>query len=96
MPLNFSEYSSLPLKQERYSKSFKATEITMLSIQELQVRAASLPLLKYALRLPHLTLIFLLNLLALALRFILLFGLRAISLPFLQAEAPEIDLADIE
>jgi hypothetical protein len=32
----------------------------------------------------------------LSLKLILLFGLKIISLPVFQAEAPEIDLADIE
>lgn len=68
----------------------------MLSIQELQARAASLPLLKLCLRLLHPTLIFLSNLLGLALKLILLLGLKLVSLPLFQAEAPEIDLADIE
>ena len=68
----------------------------MLSIQELQVRAASLPLLKQGLRLPQLTLTLSSNLLDLALKFILLFGLKLISLLVFQAEVPEIDLADVE
>ena len=68
----------------------------MLSIQKLQVRGQSLPLLKHGLRLPHLTLTLLLNLLDLALKFILLLCLKLISLFFFRAEAPEIDLADIE
>ena len=68
----------------------------MLSIQKLQVRAQSLPLLKHGLRLAHLTLTLLSDLPDLALKFILLLGLKLISLFFFQAEAPEIDLADIE
>jgi hypothetical protein len=68
----------------------------MLSIQELQVRAASLPLLKQGLRLLHPTLDLLSNLLELTLKFILLFVLRLISLFPFDGEAPEIDLADIE
>lgn len=68
----------------------------MLSIHKLQVRAESLPLLKHGLRLLHVTWLFLSNILGLALKFILLFGLRLISLPVFQVEAPEIDLADID
>ena len=68
----------------------------MLSILKLQVRAKSFPLLKQGLRLPQLTLNLFSNLLDLALKFILLFGLKLISLFVFQAEAPEIDLADIE
>ena len=68
----------------------------MLCIQKLQVRAKSLPLLKQGLKLPHLTLTLLSNLLDLALKFILLFGLKLISLPVFQVEAPEIDLTDVE
>jgi hypothetical protein len=68
----------------------------MLSIHQLQVRAESLPLLKHGLRLLHVTWLFLSNILGLALKFILLFGLKLISLPVFQVEAPEIDLADIE
>jgi hypothetical protein len=68
----------------------------MLSILKLQVRAESLPLLKDGLRGLHLTLTFFTNLLNLALNFILLFGLKLITLPIFHAEAPEIDLADIE
>ena len=68
----------------------------MLSIHKLQVRAESLPLLKHGLSLLHVTWLFLANILGLALNFILLFGLKLISLPVFQVEAPEIDLADIE
>ena len=68
----------------------------MLSIQKLQVRAESLPLLKNGLTLLHLALVLLSKPLNLALNLILLFGLKLISLPIFQAEAPEIDLADIE
>jgi hypothetical protein len=53
-------------------------------------------LLKNGLRLLHLTLTFLANLMDLALNFSLLFGLKLISLLVFQAEAPEIDLAEIE
>ena len=68
----------------------------MLCIQKLQARAESLTLLKYASRLPHLILIFLSNLPGLALKFILLFGLKLLSLLTFPAEAPKIDLAGIE
>ena len=68
----------------------------MLSIQELQARAASLHLLKLCSRLLHSALIFLSNLMGLGLKVTLLVGLKLISLPLFQAEAPEIDLADIE
>ena len=68
----------------------------MLSILKLQVRAKSLPLLKQGLRLPQVTLTLFSNLLDLALKFILLFGLKLIALLVFQAEAPEIDLADVE
>ena len=68
----------------------------MLSIHQLQIRAESLPLLKHGLRLLHVTWLFLSNILGLALKFILLFGLKLISLPVFQVEAPEIDLADVE
>jgi hypothetical protein len=68
----------------------------MLSIQRLQVRAESLPLLKHVLRLLHLALDLLSKLVDLSLKLILLFGLKIISLPVFQTEAPEIDLADIE
>ena len=68
----------------------------MLSILKLQVRAGSLPLLKDGLRVLYLTLTFLTDLLNLALNFILIFGLKFLSLLVFQAEAPEIDLADIE
>ena len=68
----------------------------MLSIHQLQVRAESLPLLKHGLSLLHVTWLFLANILGLALKFILLFGLKLIALPVFQVEAPEIDLADIE
>ena len=68
----------------------------MLSIQELQARAASLHLLKLRSRLLHSALIFLSNLMGLGLKVTLLVGLKLISLPLFQAEAPEIDLADIE
>ena len=68
----------------------------MLSIQKLQFRAESLPLLKHGLTLLHLALVLLSKPLNLALDLILLFGLKLISLPIFQAEAPEIDLADIE
>lgn len=77
-------------------RSFKNIGITMLSIQELQVSSESFPLLKHGLRLLHLVLSLFLKLLDLALSFILLFGLKIISLPVFQAEAPEIDLADVE
>ena len=63
----------------------------MLSIHQLQIRAESLPLLKHGLRLLHVTWLFLSNILGLALNFILLFGLKLISLPVFQVEAPEID-----
>lgn len=68
----------------------------MLSIQKLQVRTESLPLIKHGLRLPHLALALFLMLLDLALRFILIIGLKLICRPLFQAEAPEIDLADVE
>jgi hypothetical protein len=68
----------------------------MLSIQELQVSSESIPLLKHGLRLPHLALSLFLKLLDLALSFILIIGLKLISLAVFQAEAPEIDLADVE
>ena len=68
----------------------------MLSVLKLQVSAGSLPLLKLGSRLFHLALTFLTNLLNLALNFILLFGLKLITLPFFHSEAPEIDLAEIE
>ena len=68
----------------------------MLSIHQLQIRAESLPSLKHGLRLLHVTWLFLSNILGLALKFILLFGLKLISLPVFQVEAPEIDLADVE
>lgn len=68
----------------------------MSSMQKLQVRAESLPLLKNGLSLLHLALILLSKPLNLALNLILLFALKLISLPIFQAEAPEIDLADIE
>ncbi|MGD8529572.1 MAG: hypothetical protein PVG97_01235 [Syntrophobacterales bacterium] len=68
----------------------------MLSIQRLQVRAESLPLLKHVLRLLQLVLDLLSKLVDLSLKLILLFGLKIISLPVFQTEAPEIDLADIE
>jgi hypothetical protein len=68
----------------------------MLSIQKLQVSTESLPLLKRSLKLPHFALALVLKPLDLALSFILLFGLKLISLPVFQAEAPEIDLADVE
>ena len=68
----------------------------MLCIQKLQARAKSLTLLKYASRLPRLILIFLSNLPGLALKFILLFGLKLLSLLTFPAEAPKIDLAGIE
>jgi hypothetical protein len=53
-------------------------------------------LLKHVLRLLHLALDLLSKLVDLSLKLILLFGLKIISLPVFQAEAPEIDLADIE
>jgi hypothetical protein len=68
----------------------------MLSIQRLQVRAESLPLLKHVLRLLQLVLDLLSKLVDLSLKLILLFGLKIISLPVFQTEAPEIDLADVE
>ena len=68
----------------------------MLSILKLQVRAESLPLLKHGLSLLHLALVLLSKTLNLALNLILLLGLKLIALPIFQAEAPEIDLADIE
>jgi hypothetical protein len=68
----------------------------MLSIPKRQARTESLPLLQNGVRLLHLTLTLLSNLMDLGLKFILLFGLRLISLLIFQAEAPEIDLADIE
>ena len=68
----------------------------MLSILKLQVRAGSLPLLKDGLRVLHLALTLLPKLLDLVLELFLLFGLKLLSLLVFQAEAPEIDLADIE
>ena len=68
----------------------------MLSIQKLQVRAKSLPLLKHGLSLLRLALVLLSKPLNLALNLILLVGLKLISIPVFQIEAPEIDLADIE
>ena len=68
----------------------------MLSTPKLQVRAESLPLLRNVLRPLHLTLAFFSNLMDLALKLILLFGLKLISLLVFQSEAPEIDLADLE
>ena len=68
----------------------------MLSIQKLQVRAESLPMIKHGLKLPHLAVTLLSKLLDLALKIVLLFGLKLISLLIFQTEAPEIDLADIE
>ena len=68
----------------------------MLSILKLQARAECFPLLQNGLRLLHLTLAFFSNLMDLALKLILLFGLKLISLLVFQSEAPEIDLADIE
>jgi hypothetical protein len=68
----------------------------MSSLQKLQVRAESLPLFKHGLRLLYLALFLTSKLLSLALNFIVLFGLKLISLPIFQAEAPEIDLAVVE
>ena len=68
----------------------------MLSVLKLQVSAGSLPLLKLGSRLSRLALTLLSNLLDLALELFLLFGLKLITLPFFHAEAPEIDLAEIE
>ena len=68
----------------------------MLSIPKLQVRAESLPLLKHGSRLSHLALTLLSKLFDLALELFLLFGLKLLSLLVFQAEAPEIDLADME
>jgi hypothetical protein len=68
----------------------------MLFIQKLQVSTESLPLLKLGLRLPHLALVLVLKPLVLALSLFLIIALKLISLPVFQAEAPEIDLADVE
>lgn len=68
----------------------------MLSIAKLQARAEYFPWLKHGLRLLNLTLTVLSNLLHLTFKFNLVCGLKLVSLPFLQAKAPEIDLADIE
>lgn len=68
----------------------------MLPSRKLPVKTVSLSLLRNGLRLLHLTLTLLSYLLDLALKFILLSGLKLISLPGFQLEAPEIDLADIE
>jgi hypothetical protein len=68
----------------------------MLSILKLQVRAESLPLLKQGLSTLHFTLSVFSELINLVLDVILFFGLKLIALLVFQAEAPEIDLADIE
>ena len=68
----------------------------MLSTPKLQVRAESLPLLRNVLRPLHLSLTFLSNLMELALDFILISGVKLLSLLVFQSEAPEIDLADLE
>jgi hypothetical protein len=68
----------------------------MLSIPQLQVKAESFPLLKQALRGLRLIPSLLSELVDLVFEFILLLGLKLIFLLVFQAEAPEIDLADIE
>ena len=68
----------------------------MLSILQLQVKAESFPLLKQALRGLLLIPSLLSELVDLVFEFILLLGLKLISLLVFHAEAPEIDLADID
>jgi hypothetical protein len=68
----------------------------MLSILKLRVRAQSLPLRKQALRVLRLIPSLFSELVDLVFEFILLLGLKLISLPVFQDEAPEIELADIE
>jgi len=68
----------------------------MLSILKLNAKAEPFAFLKQGLRVLHLICSLLSELIDLVLQFILLIGLKLISLLVYQAEAPEIDLADIE
>ena len=68
----------------------------MLSILQLQVKAETIPLLKQGLSMLLFILSVLSELINFVLEVILLFGLKLIALLVFQAEAPEIDLADIE
>ena len=68
----------------------------MLSILQLQDKAESFPLLKQGLGMLHFILSVFSGLINLVLEVILLFGLKLIALLVFRAEAPEIDLADID